>query len=91
MKIVFDPAKNAANIRNRVLAFEQAAEFDFSTAWVVADVRHEYPERRFQALGYIEQRMHMLVFSRIAGGVRVISFRKANKREVARYENEKNC
>ena len=91
MRIVFDPAKNAVNIRDRSLAFEQAAEFDFSTALIVEDVRREYPERRFQSLGYIGQRLHMLVFSRIAGGVRVISFRKANKREVARYENEKNC
>ena len=91
MRIVFDPAKNAVNIRDRSLAFEKAAEFDFSTALIVEDVRREYPERRFQALGYIGQRLHMLVFSRIAGGVRVISFRKANKREVARYENEKNC
>ena len=91
MRIVFDPAKNAVNIRDRSLAFEKAAEFDFSTALIVEDVRREYPERRFQALGYIGQRLHMLVFSRIAGGVRVISFRKANKREVARYKNKKNC
>lgn len=91
MRIVFDPAKNAVNIRDRALAFEQAAEFNFNDALIVEDLRHAYPERRLQALGYIGQRLHMLVFSRIAGGIRVISFRKANKREVARYENEKNC
>ena len=90
MKIAFDPAKNAVNIRDRALAFEDASEFDFSAALIVEDVRCVYPERRFQALGYIEQRVHMLVFSRVAGGIRVISFRKANKREVVRYENEKN-
>ena len=90
MKIAFDPAKNAVNIRDRSLAFEDASEFDFSAALIVEDVHRVYPERRFQALGYIEQRLHMLVFSRVAGGIRVISFRKANKREVVRYENEKN-
>ncbi len=31
-------------------------------------------------------RVHALVFTEIAGGIRVISFRKANKREVVEYE-----
>lgn len=91
MKISFDPAKNAINIRQRGLAFEQAAAFDFSSALIVEDTRFAYPERRFQALGFRDERLHMLVFTHILGGIRVISFRKANKREVLRYEYEKNA
>lgn len=50
------------------------------------DTRHPYPERRFVALGYVGERLHVVCFTPIEGGVRVISFRKANDREVRRYE-----
>lgn len=39
------------------------ADFDFSTALIVEDQRHAYSERRFQALGLLGQRLHMLVFT----------------------------
>lgn len=38
------------------------------------------------ALGLLDGRLHVLVFSEIPGGIRVISFRKGNNREVKRYE-----
>ena len=37
------------------------------------------------ALGYLGNRLHMLTFVEVEGGVRVISFRKANPREQASY------
>jgi len=86
MEIDFDPAKNERNIAERGISFALAALFDFSTAWIVEDTRNAYPERHFQALGLLDARLHMLVFTPIAGGIRVISLRKANKREVRRYE-----
>ncbi len=89
MQITYDSAKNTTNIEQRGLSFEQVASFDFSTAMIVEDQRRAYPERRFQALGLLEQRLHMLVFTPVAGGIRVISFRKANRREVRRYEQER--
>jgi len=88
MKIDFDPDKNAKNIRERGLSFEQAAEFDFETALFTIDDRHDYGEVRYRALGLIDQRLHALVFVEIADGIRVISFRKANKREVKHYESQ---
>jgi uncharacterized DUF497 family protein len=86
VKIVFDPAKNAANIRDRALAFEQAVQFDFSSAEIAEDVHREYPERRFVAVGYLSNRLHVLCFTLIGGGIRVISFRKANAREGKAHE-----
>jgi uncharacterized DUF497 family protein len=70
------------------LSFEQAAEFDFETALFTIDDRHDYSEVRYRALGLIDQRLHALVFVEIADGIRVISFRKANKREVKHYESQ---
>ena len=86
MEVEFDPVKNAANIRDRGLSFELAAEFDFGTALIWQDARKAYPEVRFSALGLVGARVHSLVFAETPRGIRVISFRKANQREVKRYE-----
>ena len=85
MLIEFDPAKNEKNMTERHLSFEQVAEFDFSTARIWQDTRRPYPEERYLALGYLDNRLHVLCFARITGGLRVISFRKANEREGARH------
>ena len=88
MKIDFDAIKNAKNIRERGLSFERVAEFDFETAQFTLDTRHDYGETRYRALGFIEQRLYALVFVKIVNGIRVISFRKANQREVKHYETQ---
>lgn len=85
MLIDFDPTKNERNIAERGLPFDRAAEFDFATARIWQDTRKPYPEERFLALGYLADRLHVLCFARIAGGLRVISFRKANEREGAKH------
>ena len=86
MKIEFDAAKSNANVRERGLSFDRAAEFDFDSALVEQDSRKDYPEVRYVAIGYLESRLHVLCFTGIDGGIRVISFRKANNREVKIYE-----
>lgn len=86
MKITYDPAKSERNIAERSLSFDRAADFDFDTSVVWHDTRKDYPEVRYVALGYLDDRLHVLCFSETDEGIRVISFRKANKREVKRYE-----
>jgi uncharacterized DUF497 family protein len=81
MEISYDPAKNARNIAERGLSFDRAADFDFDTAKLWQDLRRTYPESRFVAIGYLDGRLHVLVFSETERGIRVISFRKANARE----------
>ena len=82
MDISFDPAKNERNIRERGLSFERAADFDFSSALYFADSRKDYGEVRYIAVSYLDLRLHVLCFTETATGIRVISFRKANQREV---------
>jgi uncharacterized DUF497 family protein len=86
--IEFDALKNDWNIRERGLSFAQAAEFDFETAKIVQDTRKDYGEIRYQALGLVTGRVHVLVFTETMSGIRVISFRKANLREVREYERQ---
>ena len=88
MRIDFDPEKSQKNIDERSLSFETVAEFDFETAIYSEDVRYPYPEKRFVAMGYLGERLHVLCFTPIEEGIRVISFRKANTREVSRYEKQ---
>jgi uncharacterized DUF497 family protein len=84
--ISFDPAKNERNIAIRGISFEVAEQFEWDTAIVVEDLRKEYGEQRFQALGFIAGRLHAMVFTPRAGKIHVISLRRANRREVRRYE-----
>lgn len=86
MKIEFDPEKNNKNIIERNLNFERAKDFDFKTAIFKIDNRRDYGETRIIGWGFVGQRLHSMVFVKIEGGIRVISFRKANKREVKNYE-----
>lgn len=85
MRISFAPAKNAANIANRCLPFELVKQVDWGTALIEEDTRKAYGEQRFRMLGFIEERLHAVVFTPRDGKVHVISLRKANSREVKRH------
>ena len=85
MHVAFDPAKSELNFRLRGLSFERATDFAFDSAIFELDDRREYGETRVVALGLLGDRLHVLCFTETAEGIRVISFRKANAREVKRY------
>jgi uncharacterized DUF497 family protein len=51
------------------------------------DRRWDYGEERYQLLGAIEQRIFHLVYTLRGARIRIISARKANKREVKFYED----
>lgn len=89
MKIEYDKNKSDKNTKERNLSFDEAVDFEWETAILIEDTRRNYPEQRFIASGYLNKRLHILCFSRINEGIRVISFRKANKREVKIYEEAK--
>ena len=88
MHIEFDAAKNQASVASRNLSFEQASRFDFATAVIDQDTRKNYPETRWVAIGFLDDRLHVLCFTPVAGGIRVISFRKANAREVKAHDKK---
>lgn len=67
------------------VAFAAVVGFDWETAIEARDTRKAYDEVRTVAVGYVGDRLHVLVFTRRAETVRVISFRKANRKEVAHY------
>ncbi|MDE3176655.1 MAG: BrnT family toxin [Pseudomonadota bacterium] len=89
MNITFDRAKNARNIEERGLPFERGAEFDWETALAEEDDRKDYGERRARVFGLLGRRLHVAVITMRGETMHVISFRKANDREVRRYGQAK--
>ena len=87
MRFEFDPAKNERNIQERGISFALSAEFDWTTALVLRSDRAG--EVRYMAMGEIEGRLHVLVYTKRGQTLRIISLRRANKREVKRYEKAK--
>lgn len=89
MRISFDQNKNERNIVERSLPFEMVAEFEFKTAHIQSDSRRDYGETRYVAIGKLRGRLHVLCFAETPDGIRVISLRKANDREVKRHAETK--
>ena len=81
-----DPKKERRNLSERGLSLDLAEQLDWATALIWEDKRNDYGERRYCVLGLIEDRLHSVVFTPRMGKPWVISLRKANKREVNRYE-----
>ena len=81
-----DSQKEDRNIAERGLSLELAEQLDWTTALIWEGQRKDYGEHRYCVLGFIEDRLHSVVFTPRNGKPRVISLRKANKREVNRYE-----
>ena len=87
MEITFDAAKNERNLRERGLGFAEAGEFDFASANYEREERDG--EHRIVEVGYLRVRLHVLCFIPKRGGIRVISFRKANDREARKHGKPK--
>lgn len=88
--ISFDAAKSLRNEIERGLPFSLVQQLEWDTALMKEDVRKDYGERRFQALGFIGDRLHAVVFTPRGDKLHVISLRKANAREVNHYEQTQN-
>ena len=88
MDIEYDKHKNQRNVELRGLSFELVKRFQFDN---VLEVEQRVDnELRYFALGHIGKRLYALVYTVRDRGIRVISLRKANKREATQYEQFKN-
>lgn len=86
MELDFDPEKSAKNEAARGLSFDRVADLDWRSTVVWRDGRRDYGEEQFNLLGLLDQRVCSLTYCIRDGKLRVISFRKANGREVKKYE-----
>lgn len=85
MRIEFDPAKDAANQTKHSLSLAMASELDWEAALVWVDARFEYNETRMIALAPKTEILYYVAFVDRGEVRRVISLRRANRREVKHY------
>ena len=84
--IEFDDAKDDANRSKHSVSLAAAAEFDFAAAVIAVDDRFDYGETRYGAFAYTGGQGRCLVFT-VTGPakIRVISYRRARRKEMQRY------
>ena len=85
MQIEFDPAKDAANQIKHGVSLAMASELDWEAALVWIDARFEYNETRMVALAPKTEILYCVAFVDRSGVRRIISLRRANRREVKHY------
>ena len=85
----WDPVKNEANINKHGVSFEEArAVFGDTNAVIRDDPNHSIDEERFIIIGYIKEWKHLTVCyceRESEKIIRIISARKANKKEKMIY------
>ena len=84
----WDASKAANNFAKHSVELAAVEGFDWNTALVRTTLNHVGGEPRLLAYGAIGDRLHALVYSVETRCVRVISLRKASKREVRFYASE---
>ena len=88
MDYEWDEAKRRANIAKHGVDFSIAETFVWNTAIDVEDDRKNYGESRRVALGLVDSRLYVLIYTRRSRVCRIISLGKANDRERRYYETE---
>ena len=85
MRIEFDPTKDTGNQAKHGVSLALADELDWEAALVWVDDRFEYAELRMIALARETNILYCVAFVDRGATRRIISLRRANRREVKHY------
>jgi uncharacterized protein len=85
MQIEFDPVKDASNQAKHGVSLALVAELEWDDALVWVDTRYEYGELRMIALAPEINVLYYVAFVDRGEVRRIISLRRANRREVKHY------
>lgn len=86
MQYQWDEQKRLSNLSKHHIDFMDVILFDWNTACIEQDARRDYGEPRYNAYGYGEPALFMVMtFTLRDSAIRVISYRKANERERRKY------
>ena len=85
MKITFDPAKDESNLSKHGVSLALAASLDWDAALDWIDDRFGYEEIRMIALAPESSTLYYLAFVDRGDARRIISLRRATRREVKHY------
>ncbi len=85
MRFDFDPNKDRLNLEKHGLSLSLAEGLDWDAALLWIDDRQDYGETRVLALAPKTEILYYVAFVDRADVRRIISLRRANRREVKRY------
>ncbi len=85
MWIEFDEAKRATTLKARGLDMARAEEVFAGATLTVEDDRQDYGEVRYITIGFLDEAMVVLIWTRRDDAHRIISMRRANERERRLY------
>lgn len=87
MRFEWDENKRAANLKKHGVDFVAACSLWNRLMLTIEDTRTDYNELRLIGMGLLKKRVMVVVFTeRQPDIIRIISFRKANRREIEYYE-----
>jgi uncharacterized DUF497 family protein len=86
LKVSYDQSKRDKTLLERGLDFANIIKVFDGKHFTLEDERVDYGETRLITVGYLDSRMVVCVWTPRDDGIRVISMRKANEREQAKYE-----
>lgn len=84
----WDETKRRANVRKHGIDFADAEKIFGGFTLTAEDDREAYGERRFSTLGLLEDQVVAVTHTESTGLIRIISIRKATKREARYYFSE---
>lgn len=87
MKLAWDEAKRQRTLAERGLDFADAMAVFKGPTYSFPDERKDYGEPRFITVGFLRGRIVILVYTRRGDARHIISMRKANDREIKRFQD----
>ena len=90
LRFLWDPRKAGSNERKHGIGFQEATTgFDDSLSVTIPDPVHSVDEQRFLLLGLsVRRRLLVVAHSDCGESIRIISARRANRRERRIYEED---
>ena len=85
MRFTWSERKRAVNVKDHGLDFVDAPRVFEGATYTFEDDRFDYGEQRFETLGLLADVPVSIVHTETQDEIRVISFRKATKREATIY------
>jgi uncharacterized protein len=82
-----DEAKRRVNIQKHGVDLLEAAEIFAGYFISRIDRRTDYGEVRFAALGYVGQTAYIVIYTQRGDKIRLISARKAGRKDLERYKD----
>lgn len=91
LRFTWDPAKAVSNARKHRVSFEEAVSaFGDPLSITVPDPDHSLGEERFVLIGFSRlTRLLVIVHVEVGSTIRLISARRANRREHKAYEEDR--